>query len=98
MDAYLLEADVIYNPANWRSQIGTQLWIASFNRGFEGWSAIRKYDFKTFAPAIGSGENIPNRIKYPQTEQNINNSNLNAAAAAMPGGDSKATKIFWDKN
>lgn len=96
-DTYLLNPDVVYNSATWRNQIGSQLWIAMYNRGFEGWKAYRKYDFDTFEVAFDSGLNVPTRLKYAQTEQNINKNNLDTAAEAI-GGDTTDTKLFWDLN
>ncbi|WP_397362041.1 SusD/RagB family nutrient-binding outer membrane lipoprotein [Olleya sp. R77988] len=96
---YLLNPDVAYATAagDWRQKIGTQFWLAMYNRGFEGWTIWRKYDNPTFnLPAVSSNP-IPTRYTYPVNEQNLNETNWSAASTAI-GGDSQTTKLFWDIN
>jgi len=96
---YLNNPAVAYTTASgdWREKIGTQFWLAMYNRGFEGWTAWRIYD----APQMnipGDTENpVPFRYTYPVNEQNLNPTNWEAAAGAI-GGDAQSTKIFWDVN
>lgn len=96
--AYLANPDVAYTTAtgNFEQKIGTQLWIALFNRGFEGWSHWRRLDFPMMNPAPQlTLDDIPVRLTYPIDEQNRNNANRESAANAI-GGDRLTTKLFWD--
>ena len=78
---------------DWRQKIGTQFWLAMYNRGFEGWTVWRKYDNPTFnLPAVTCNP-VPTRYTYPVNEQNLNEANWSAASAAI-GGDSQTTKII----
>ena len=95
---YLLNPDVNYAtaPGTWKVKIGTQLWLAMYNRGYEAWTAWRTYDFPGFnLPAI-SEDPVPTRYTYPINEQNLNKTNYTAASTAI-GGDKQTTKVFWDK-
>jgi len=99
---YLANTSVAYGTAagTWREKIGTQFWLAMYNRGFEGWTVWRKFD----APAMnviiteeGTELPVPLRYTYPVDEQNLNQTNWSAASAAI-GGDTQTTKLFWDIN
>lgn len=95
---YLLNPDVNYAtaPGTWKVKIGTQLWLAMYNRGYEAWTAWRTYDFPGFNLPAVSESPVPTRYTYPINEQNLNKTNYTAAAAAI-GGDKQTTKVFWDK-
>lgn len=97
--AYLANPNVAYTTAtgDWREKIGTQFWLAMYNRGFEGWTVWRKYDAPTFNLPAVSGKPVPTRYTYPVNEQNLNETNWQASSAAI-GGDLQTTKLFWDKN
>lgn len=96
---YLADPAVAYATAagDWRQKIGTQFWLAMYNRGFEGWTVWRKYDNPTFNLPVLTNNPVPTRYTYPINEQNLNEPNWIAASAAI-GGDSQTTKIFWDVN
>ena len=97
-DAYLAQASVDYTTAtgNWKEKIGTQKWLAMYNRGIEGWSEWRRLDFPILNFPVGqSYSDIPTRFPYPFTENDMNPS-YDAAAAAI-GGDLATTKLWWDK-
>jgi len=98
-DAYLAQADVAYATATgtWQEKIGTQKWIALYNRGFESWTAYRMLDFPVLLPPETAESVLPLRLTYPTTEQTLNGANRAAAAAAI-GGDNVGTKLFFDKN
>jgi len=99
---YLADAGVAYSTATgtWQEKIATQSWIASFNRGFNGWTTWRRLDFPALVvpptPATEDGT-IPVRFPYPINEQTLNGANRAAAASAI-GGDKMITKLFWDVN
>lgn len=85
-----------YNAANWKESIGTQKWIALYNRGVEGWAEWRRLDFPILNVPTGMvyGD-IPVRMPYPFNEIKNNKVNYEAASAAI-GGDNWRTKLFWD--
>lgn len=98
-DAYLAQTSVAYSTAagNWKEKIGTQKWLAMYNRGIEGWSEWRRLDFPILNYPVGlTYDDIPTRFPYPYTENDMNEDNYDAAAAAI-GGDSATTKLWWDK-
>src|SRR4051812_10693887 len=98
-DTYLLNPKVAYATAaaTYQEKIGTQAWLAAYDRPDAAWNTIRRLDFPKMNIAAKSKENVPNRYTFPISEQTLNGANYAAAAAAI-GGDSKATKLFWDKN
>ncbi|MBO9571345.1 MAG: SusD/RagB family nutrient-binding outer membrane lipoprotein [Chitinophagaceae bacterium] len=95
---YLASPDVAYSTAagTWRQKIGTQKWIALYNRPFEGWTELRRLDFPVLNLPLGAKSGFPNRFIYPGIEQQLNGTNYKAAAAKI-GGDKVETKLFWDK-
>lgn len=103
VNAYLAQASVDYATAagTWRQKIGTQSWLASYSKGFVGWTTWRRLDYPdmnpsesmTTPPIIVSG--FPVRFTFPINEQTLNGVSYTAAAAAV-GGDEMQTKIFWD--
>ena len=99
--AYLAQPGVAYatSGANYKEKIGTQAWIALFNRGFDAWTEWRRLDYPVLLPPTGgnapAGLSIPVRLIYPPTESSLN-ANYAEAATAM-GGDVVTFKIFWDK-
>ncbi len=95
---YLANPKVNYAtaPGNWKVKIGTQLWLAMYNRGYEAWTAWRTYDIPGFNLPAVSDLPVPTRYTYPINEQNLNKANYTAASAAI-GGDKQTTKVFWDK-
>lgn len=96
---YMANPDVAYStaPGTWRQKIGLQFWLAMFNRGFEGWTVWRKFDWPAFQLPVDNMNPLPFRYTYPVDEQNLNEANWEAASNAI-GGDSQQTKIFWDVN
>lgn len=96
---YLANPDVNYATAagTWKVKIGTQLWLAMYNRGYEAWTAWRTYDIPGFNLPAVSEDPVPTRYTYPINEQTLNQVNYTAAAAAI-GGDAQTTHVFWDVN
>jgi len=97
VDAYLGQSQVAYNSANWEDLIGTQKWIALFNRGFEAWTEYRRLDEPDFL--VNSAQSdlpVPNRVFYPTEEPALNRANYEAAVQSLGGDDDLYTKIFWD--
>jgi hypothetical protein len=102
--SYLLLPDVDYNTqiaastatTPWKEVIGTQKYLALFNRGMEAWTSIRLLDYPAMATPTEAVSGFPNRYTYPVNEQTLNPTNYQAASAAI-GGDLTETKLFWDK-
>lgn len=97
-DAYLQNPAVAYATAtgNYKEKIGTQKWIALYNRGFEAWTEYRRLDYPVLTAPPTAKSGYPNRFTYPTNEQTLNNANYTDAAAKM-SGDKVESKIFWDK-
>lgn len=97
---------VPYTAGNWKNVIGTQKWIALYMQGLQAWMERLRLDIKKpdgsplfIAPASGSLDpqvtDVPNRLTYPNATRNSNAANSEEAANNI-GGDSKATKNWWD--
>lgn len=99
--AYLTKPEVNYATASgdWKEKIGTQKWIALYNRGFDAWLEWRRLDAPALTPPVVPGQNltVPTRLIYPVNEQTLNGANRDAAATAI-GGDESSTKLWWDVN
>ncbi|MEI8085405.1 MAG: SusD/RagB family nutrient-binding outer membrane lipoprotein [Paludibacter sp.] len=101
VDAYLATAKVDYtnaaSGANWKEKIGTQAWIALYNRGWESWQEWVRLDYPILVAPSTAKSAIPLRLIYPISEQTLNGDAYKAAAAAI-GGDLVTTKLFFDKH
>lgn len=97
--AYLARPAVAYTTAagSWKQKIGFQKWIGLYNRPFDGWTEMRRLDYPQLPLPVGAKSGFPNRLSYPNNEQQLNGDNYTAAAAAI-GGDKVETKLFWDVN
>jgi len=95
---YLAQPSVAYATATgtWKQKIGTQKWLALYNRGLDAWVENRRLDYPQLPEAADAQTDFPVRFTYPVKEQNVNNVNR-AAAATKIGGDNVTTKLFWDK-
>lgn len=98
-DAYLATAAVAYTTAagTWREKIGMQSWLANYTRGDVAYNNIRRLD----APVMNvpeSGASLPTRYTFPVNEQTLNADEYAAAVTLIGGSDTKAGKVFWDKN
>lgn len=96
-ESYLAQPAISYNSANWEELIGTQKWIALFNRGFEAWTEYRRLDYPDFlVKTVISDLPVPTRVFYPTEEPALNAENYNAAVQNIGGTDDLFGKIFWD--
>lgn len=95
---YLARPDVAYATATgtYKQKIGTQKWLALYNRGYEAWTELRRLDFPVLPLPSAAKSGFPNRFTYPTNEQTLNNKNYTDASKAI-GGDKVETKLFWDK-
>ena len=96
-NSYLQQASVNYStaPGPWQKKIGTQEWIALFTRNFDAWVNWRRLDYPQLVAPPSAVSAIPIRYTYPSNEQNLNQTNYDAASASI-GGDEVTTKLFWD--
>lgn len=96
---YLAQTEVAYSSSNYKEKIGTQKWLALFNRGFESWTEYRRLDHPDFLVKSAKTDlPVPTRVFYPTTEPAVNGANYNAAVQAIGGEDDLFSKIFWDIN
>ena len=98
---------VPYKAGNWKNVIGTQKWLALYMQGLQGWLERLRLDIKKpngdplfIAPASGSldqdiKDGVVKRLKYPSSSRASNTVNSEQAAKSI-GGDSQATKNWWD--
>ncbi|RPI42699.1 MAG: SusD/RagB family nutrient-binding outer membrane lipoprotein, partial [Bacteroidetes bacterium] len=94
--SYIAQANVAYDQNRWKELIGTQKWIALYNRGNEGYASWRMLDWPVLDPPEDMTQaDIPLRWPYPFNEKDLNLENYNAAASAI-GGDDVRTQLFWD--
>ncbi|GFR90336.1 starch-binding associating with outer membrane, partial [Elysia marginata] len=96
---YLAQPSVQYNPAKYKELIGTQMWIATYNRGYATWLHYRRYDqpiMKDVKKGKTTDKQPPRRLTYPVSEQTMNINSKDAGNKI--GGDKMETKLFWDKN
>ncbi|MUP38770.1 SusD/RagB family nutrient-binding outer membrane lipoprotein [Labilibaculum euxinus] len=97
---YLAQPEVAYSTATgtWKQKIGTQKWIAMYNRGVEGWTEWRRLDFPVLnVPEELTYGDIPVRYPYPYNENDQNLDNYTEASTAI-GGDKATTKLWFDVN
>jgi hypothetical protein len=101
---YLAQPAVAYATATgtFKEKIGTQKWIALYNRGWDAWTEWRKLDFPALlppsGPSIPEALVIPVRMIYPINEQTVNGTQWEAAKATIGGEDTHKVKLFWDIN
>lgn len=94
---YLANPAVVYNPAAWKESIGTQAWLALYNRTFASWLSLRRLDYPVLVAPVDAESGYPVRYPYPVSEINLNPDNYATAAAALgPLGDVTEQKLFWD--
>lgn len=96
---YLAQPSVAYATAagTYKQKIGTQKWIALYNRGQDAWTEWRRLDYPVLPIATQHiTDVIPVRYTYPTTEQNLNKANWTSASGAI-GGDDVSTKLWFDK-
>lgn len=98
---------VPYNAADWKNVIGSQKWLALYPQGLQGWFERIRLDIKKpggdtlfimpVDPSLDQNvKYVPFRLTYLISEQTQNSANYQQAAKAI-GGDTKGTRIWWDK-
>lgn len=92
---YLVQPVNQFDAENWKRNIGVQLWINYYTRGFDAWIEQRQLDYPQLKAPLSAVTDYPVRYTYPSTEENLNNANYQAASTSI-GGDEVTTKLFWD--
>jgi hypothetical protein len=99
--AYLARPGVAYKGgAAGIQQIAYEKWIALYNQETEAWAEQRRLDYPVLKPGPDAATTtVPTRMPYPDSENSLNLTNLNAAKAAQGGatGTSLSGKVWWDK-
>jgi hypothetical protein len=95
---YLANPTVAYATAtgNYKQKIGTQKWLALYNRGWDAWIEQRRLDYPVLVAPATALSAFPVRFLYPVNEGNTNGTNVAAAGTAI-GGNLVTTKLFFDK-
>lgn len=79
--------------------IGEEYWAATFLNDIESWSNWRRTGYPVLTPTQDpnafEGNFIPRRLRYWENEIGSNPENYQSAASRM-GGDTFATKMWWD--
>lgn len=104
ISTYLGQAEVAWDAGNAEELIGTQKYIAMYNRPFEAYSTWRLYDYPQLEQAANAGTTPPTRFTYPVDEFTLNEANVTSANNKIqevlpPGasaGDKRFGKVFWD--
>ena len=90
------------SASNKLEAIITQKWLNfGFIQSSQAWNEIRRTGYPTlFFPTDGGAQllkEVPNRVKYPNSERSNNTTNYNAQVQSMGGDDSYYIKLFWAK-
>lgn len=79
--------------------IGEEYWAATYLNDLESWANWRRTGYPELTPTQDpnafEGNFIPRRLRYWESEIGSNPDNYASAIARM-GGDSFATKVWWD--
>jgi len=99
IDAYIAQPRVQYNAATALQQIQFQEWIGFYMNGNEAWANWRRTGVPHLTPGPDLAlSRIPVRFMYPDLEQSLNKTNLDAAVARQSGGLDLITPVWWQKN
>jgi hypothetical protein len=75
-------------------------WVALYPDGFAAWAEQRRTGVPALLPApdfLNDGT-IPGRIRYPQTEPNVNGAGYSGGVAGLlPAADHNYSKIWWQQ-
>ena len=89
-----------YVAARGLELINTEYWVASFMNFPETWANFRRTDLPVLTPNPYAAKTIQGnfilRLTYPDSENSVNQGNLQEAVAAQ-GANSLDTPVWWDK-
>ena len=108
VNIYLSQPSVAWNSGDSQDEkirkIILQKWLALFGRsGFEAWAEYRRTgypDLQTIRAPDGGNTNgvVPRRVPYPQSEDQVNTENHEAAVGRLDEGDTYLSRMWWDVN
>ena len=103
MTAYLAEPLVDWNGAVDQFElIYMAYWFQLWDQGVEAYTKWRRTDIPELVAGPHAQANyntvIPLRFPYPESEQFVNLTNLNAAVSANGGSDAWDQRVWWDVN
>jgi hypothetical protein len=80
----------------------TQKWLNfGFIQSSQAWNEVRRTGYPALYFPVDNGaqvlKNVPNRVRYPNSERSNNTANYNAQVQAMGGNDDYYIKLFWAK-
>lgn len=85
-------------------RIIVQKWLGNYPNGWESWADKRRTGYPKWFPVVNNlstdGVNSTDgmqRIPFPQSEFNTNETNVKAAIQMLGGPDNSATKLWWAK-
>jgi hypothetical protein len=95
--AYLAQPNVVYQPGpQGLKQIAYEKWVSLFNLETEAYAEYRRLDYPVLTPGPEAVTNtIPTRLPYPDIENSLNATNLNAAKGTQ-GNTDITGKVWWD--
>jgi len=77
-------------------QIAYEKWVSLFNLETEAYAEYRRLDYPVLTPGPEAVTNtIPTRLPYPDIENSLNATNLNAAKGTQ-GNTDITGKVWWD--
>ena len=89
-----------YVAARGLELINTQYWVASFLNFPETWANVRRSDLPVLTPNPYAAKTIKGyfilRLTYPDSENSVNQGNVQAAIASQGAADLDAP-VWWDK-
>lgn len=85
------------NTAPTKKTVAVEMWLALYNRGYEGWNVWRRYGETPAFFIIPEGQKLPIRMTYPISEGQTNQANITQAISRI-GGDLLTTKLFFFKD
>ena len=98
--AYLARPAVAYKGgAAGLQQIAYEKWIALYNQETEAYAEQRRLDYPVLKPGPDAATTtVPTRMPYPESENSLNLTNLDAARANQGGltGTSITGRVWWD--
>lgn len=84
------------NTTPTKMTVAVEMWLALYNRGYEGWNIWRRYGETPSFFVIPEGQKLPIRMTYPISEGQTNQENV-AQAISHLGGDLLTTELFFFK-
>lgn len=103
-NSYFTQATVaLASPAGSAANIqniAIQQYIAAYPDGMRGWNIWRRTGYPVLTPArdaVNSSGQIVRRYVYDAQTYGTNPDATNAAVAAIPGGDTQDSRVWWDR-